>query len=343
MSAMDLPAPIQLEDIDDWARIPRRLPEVPAPPCRLGEDPEVLKDWIYGISPIETTAITALERTMRDMIRRNASRTDTGKGWIAYNGHSMAGKTTAAVTASLRIHDDCLAAGLSQTSGYHAAHRPVLYVTTHGRSHASLLKSMLRCAGVAYSKGVTAAESQDQLRETLPQMGCRACVVDDGHHLRREGSSRTLTDDLKQTIDVLPVTFVFVGAGLEYSALLRTTDSGVDEYSSALQLRRRMTALNVHAFKSTRDDANRFQLRMGAMIKTIDAIHGLDTTAMRDNNFQINLLTHSDGLTGMGFRLIREVACIAIDEERSPTATDLDLAVQQVTLQAEDQMGAIQC
>ncbi|WP_165610280.1 TniB family NTP-binding protein [Nocardia salmonicida] len=307
----------------EWSRIPRTVTAI-EPPSALDGDPKALATWIYGLGPIETSDIRQLEQGMWELLQANGSAPSGEREWLGIDGPSLAGKTYAAVVAMLRIHDRLIQSAPKREHGGIAECIPVIYVADQRAQYLSLLKAIARFADLPVARNVHADDLLDQLRNVLPRLGTRLIVVDDAHKLRRVGAARDLTDCLKTVVDALPVTFVFIGAGLRQSALLKRTDRSEDEYSAAHQLELRAEYIGLGAFDETDDDQLRvWRGRIHQMICQFERIDGFDGTAARSKDFAANLFHFAEGLTGRSYKLLRKSTLAAVKDNRSPTTDDL--------------------
>lgn len=315
--------PPVLQNRADWPRL-RRRDAADAPPCGIDGDGITLARWIRSIGPIETSDIQTVESDMRKLLDHNATSVNAGRRWVAINGPSLVGKTQATTAAMLRIHDDLLKHPHDPGKGIRAEHIPVVFVSDAGASWPTLLRAIGAFASVPNTRLATGADMLRQLRTVLPSIGTRMIVVDDAHMLRRVGAARDLTDNLKMTIDALPASFVFVGAGLENSALLKRTDRSADEYSAAVQLAGRMYRRDLMPFVDTdKPQMRAWHRRIGALISRLELIDGLDSSELRDATFAANLFHASGGRTGLSLELLKDATIAAIAHHRSPTVNDL--------------------
>lgn len=315
--------PAVLQNRHDWPRLRRRDMGDPAP-CGVDGDVDALARWVRSIGPIENSDIHGIESALHELLEHNWLTANGGRRWLAVNGPAMVGKTQAVTAAMLRVHDELLNTPPDLGAGIHASHIPGVFVSDAGASWPNLLRSIAEFAGIPLAPSTPAHEVLRTLRTVLPNLGTQFIVVDDAHMLRRVAATRDLTDRLKLTLDALPVSFVFVGAGLDNSALLRTSDSSEDEYSAAIQLAGRMQRLDLNAFTSNNAAQRRTWLRrIDALLTRLEQIDGLDTTGMRDATFAANLFDLADGLTGLSFELLKDATIHAITAHQKPTTDDL--------------------
>lgn len=316
------PPPV-LQDRADWPRL-RRQDSTESPPCSIHGESSVLARWIRSIGPVESSDIQGIETDMLALLEHNASMINGGRGWLAVNGPSLVGKTQSVTAAMLRVHDRLLRDPPAPDTRYRADHVPVIFVSDAGASWPTLLRSIAEFAGVPIARSAPGTETLRQLRTVLPRLGTRMIIIDDAHMLRRVGKARDLTDNLKLTIDALPASFVFSGAGLDRSALLKRSDHSEDEYSAAVQLAGRMRRRDLIAFDHRNDAHLRaWHRRIDTLITRLELIDGFDSSELRGQTFAGNLFHLAGGLTGLSFELLKDTAITAATHHRSPTVDDL--------------------
>ncbi|WP_157108707.1 AAA family ATPase [Aldersonia kunmingensis] len=262
------------------------------------------------------------------MLDVDAVNTDRGGGsrrWLGIDGPPLVGKTHATAAAMLRVHDQLLDSPPPvRGKGVRAEHIPVVYVSVHGASSARLIASIANFVDLPTTKTQRAQDTLTQLRNVLPLLGTRLIVVDDAHMLRRVGGARDLTDNLKSIIDALPVSFIYAGAGLHDSALLRRTDSADDGYSAAEQMAGRMRRLVLKRYDPTiAAEVRNWHRKLDLLIKRLETIPGFDSTDVRSKEFGHRLFQLADGRTGRSLELLQDCTKRAVREGRSPQLSDL--------------------
>ncbi|GAB2472337.1 P-loop NTPase family protein [Jatrophihabitans fulvus] len=239
---------LQLHVLDDWPDLLQRArgnarPVLPADGLISRDIKRRLIEYTLALGPLETADTRRIDSYVREVLESNANAVNGGRRVLLIDGTSAIGKTQGIGSHILKETDR-----VWQRLGRHrdgADVIPYVYVeATSGGQGRALLHSILRFTGLPVAANESADESLARLRALGPRLGIQAVVVDDAHMLRTvSADSRRLTDFLKTTITSLPFTFVFVGAGLEESALLRQATRG--GYSAAVQISRRATVLQL--------------------------------------------------------------------------------------------------
>ena len=314
--------PLSVQEPDDWPLLPRRCPSLPPGFDYLDRD--AVCGWINQLKPIETSDIKTIEDAMWHQLKRNGHQYQGGRQILAVNGEAMLGKTEAVTTALLRVHDVLIQdPPIPALPGAQVDHCPVVYVADQGASFPKLVKSIARFVKTALplKKSTSADEVLEHLARLLPDRGTKLIVIDDAHMLRRVGAGRDLTDNLKRTVDRLPVSFVFVGAGLHNSALFKTSGEP-GEYSAATQLARRIKNIQLTPL-TTEKQQRAWNNRVNNLVAEIEKVPGWDWSVLRDHTFRQNLFAVSAGSTGRTFYLLKETVTTAISKGNTPTADHL--------------------
>lgn len=322
VTAPNFARPRSVQDPADWPHIPRECPELPFDLDYTDRD--AVTSWIYRLKPIETSDIHVVEAAIWEQLKRNAHQYQGGRQILAINGEAALGKTVAVSTALLRVYDALQASPPEpKIAGAKPEHYPVVYIADQGGSYLKFLTSIaefVQCP-VKIKSSSKADHLLNHLALILPDLGTRLIVVDDAHMLRRVGAARDLTDNIKRAVDRLPVSFVFVGAGLESSALMKNSGEP-GEYSAADQITRRIKLISLARLDSdSRQKA--WHNRLNNLVSEIEKIPGWDWSAFRDQTFRENLFSITQGSTGWSFELIRETAAEAINLGDSPTVDHL--------------------
>lgn len=322
MNPLLIARPLSTQEPDDWPLIPRRCPTLPD---RFNyQDRDAVCAWIGQLKPIETSDIRDLEQAMWHQLKRNAGQYQGSRQMLAVDGEAALGKTMAVTTALLRVHDALLdSPPVSVLPEAQVRHCPAVYVSDQGGSFPNLLKAIARFVRSRFTINSTtkADDLLEHLARLLPSLGTKLIVVDDAHMLRRVGAGRALTDNLKRTVDRLPVSFVFVGAGLQKSALFKTSGEP-DEYSAAEQLARRTKLVRLAPLTS-QNHQRVWHNRITNLTLEIERVPGWDWSALRDHTFRQNLFAISQGATGLSFDLLKETVTTAIGAGQSPSADHL--------------------
>ncbi|MDL9947319.1 hypothetical protein QSJ19_17385 [Gordonia sp. ABSL11-1] len=342
-----------IQDRGCWGHLPRRIDDYPAPPCGLDGDIRLLTRWISGLGPIETSDIARTYEEVMRMLDHNAGAAYDDARWVAIDGPSHVGKTYTIIPVLLRINDMLLRDERPpKREGVKSVHVPVIYVGDQGASSKTLVESIAEFAGIFVSRSDVETTILRRLRTILPLIGCLLIVVDEGHMLRRVGASRDLTDNLRRLLS-LPVSFVFVGAGLRDSALYRRTDvlrvpqserpaaarakpsEGLLDHpdEAAMQLRNRMKAVQLRAFDSSNSDhLNAWLKRMNGLVSQLERIPGLDVRELKSREFAVELFTFAQGRTGTSFLILKDVCELAVRRRESPTIQHLHVEMEKAVL-----------
>lgn len=322
MNAPLITRPLSVQEPDDWPLLPRRCPTLP--PGFNYHDRDAVCAWINQLKPIETSDIKTIEDAMWHQLKRNGHQYQGGRQILTVDGEAALGKTEAVTTALLRVHDvllrDAPTPALPEAQVHHC---PVIYVADQGASFPRLVKAIARFAQSALplKPSTSADEVVEHLTRLLPSLGTKLIVVDDAHMLRRVGAGRDLTDNLKRAVDRLPVSFIFVGAGLQNSALFKTSGEP-DEYSAATQLARRIKQIRLTPLTS-QNQQGAWQNRVNNLVVEIEKIPGYNWSVLRDHTFRQNLFAISQGSTGLTFYLVKETVTTAISTGQAPTTDHL--------------------
>lgn len=233
----------------DWPTMMQPPRDKPRPPDSISA--AVVREFVSynrGIGPVDTADVRRISSAMLSVAASNENATLGARQCLLVDGPAGMGKSQAVVATALRdTRDIWQARGRSTPMGQVI---PWIYVeaTAAGQGKA-LMRAVCEFTGLPTGPRDTADELLVRLRKTAPLMGVRGVIVDDAHMLRvADKDSRRLTDFLKSAITGLPVTFVFVGAGLRESALLRQGGAG---YPASEQIARRSVLLEMSPWDHT--------------------------------------------------------------------------------------------
>lgn len=337
--------PINVYDRHDHSRIVLHIDDMPAPPCSLDEDGARVANWIRRVGPIETPMVSEMYSLMTDLLHTNGQALNGARQWLAIDGPPLVGKTQGVVVAALRIRD-WLLDHQPDDRREPFDHIPVVIVSGDLGLVAlarTLLDKIADYLGTELPRRGGYAAAISSLSRILRDTGTLLVIVDDAHFIKRKTGTRELTDDLKDIITTLPVTFVFVGAGLWHSALLhvpseRITRVGVDpksdaarkafaraQYSAVEQLRLRMLYLPVPAYVTDSSGApSEFIRDISAQLDQFDRIDGFDTRHLRTQMSLNKVFKRSGGRTGRGFTLMARISALAAEMGSSPGKHHVD-------------------
>ncbi|MGW5525263.1 TniB family NTP-binding protein [Gordonia sp. NPDC003950] len=345
MSANDIhiSRPLSPYSRADLGYFPRRIGDMTEPPSARTDEPDTVARWIRGIGPIETSDIEKIHRAIIRLLAQNSQSPAGSRQWLAIDGPPLMGKSSSAIVAALRV-SDWLCEHQSGDVRTPFTHIPVIIVSGnlgHTPLARTLLDNIARFIGVALPANLRAAIAA--LDSHLRNVGALLVVVDDAHFIKRQGGSRNLTDDLKDILTSLTVSFVFVGAGLRSSALLHVPNDGQvtarkrrtrdterpadelrfqqDQYSAVEQLRWRMTLLALIEQPATADGApdDVFIKRMSSMVTQLERIDGFDPKYLRTESGLKLIFQRARGRTGIGFKIISLAAAVAAELGTAPS------------------------
>ncbi|RYB89311.1 hypothetical protein EUA06_15080 [Nocardioides glacieisoli] len=251
-------------------------------PFAVNDDPSHVAQWIHSVY-IVTQRDADLLRAIQTTLRRNGA---TKRHWLAVDGAANTGKSEMLLRFAIGFQRDTDPAPCDDF-----VRLPIIYVQADsGQQGAGLLRAIAEFAGVP-SLG-----NEDQLRRrlarVLPRLGTVIVIVDDAHMLRRASDRATrLSDSLRATLR-LPVTFIFAGAGMHGSALLRI--GGPEGYESTDQLRSRHTMLKFEPLRLPRDKDFLRRL-LGDYLKTLGALLPHLQTPFRSDNAALTKLIDLTG------------------------------------------------
>lgn len=343
VTEMRIQRPINVYDRRDHPRIILHIDDMPAPPCRLEDDGMRVAAWIRQVGPIETPLISEMQSLMTDLLRSNGEALNGARQWMAIDGPPLIGKTQCVVVAALRI-GQWLRIHQPDDRRRPFDHIPVVIVSGdlgHGTLARTLLDKIAEHLGTELPRRGGYAAAIRTLSRILRDTGTLLVIVDDAHFIKRKVGTRELTDNLKDIITTLPVTFVFVGAGLWHSALLHVPSEPVSslrsesqraqadevfrkaQFSAVEQLRLRMLYLPTPAHSAP----DEFAIDMSAQLDQFDRIEGFETRHLRTKTSMNRIFKRSAGRTGRGFTLMTRVAAIAAEMGSSPGKHHVDAVI----------------
>lgn len=238
--------------LEDWPALieASRTNARPAVPKVLTEDDRAaLIGYTRRIGPLATDDTKRVGAAIAELIEVNTHAVNGSKRVLLIDGPSAMGKSQAASSYALRESARIWAEQGRRVDNADVI--PFVYVEIGASGWArALMRSILQFLGVPIGPRENTDEMLARFRLLAPRLQVRAVIVDDAHMLRTASrESRQLTDFLKGVITSLPVSFVFVGAGLRDSALLRQSTGG--GYSAAEQIARRATILDIRPWAHT--------------------------------------------------------------------------------------------
>lgn len=201
------------------------------------------------IGPLATEDTRRVGAAIGELIETNTHAVNGSKRVLLVNGPSTMGKSQAVTSFLLRESGRIWAQGGRRVGNAEVI--PFLYTEIGATGSArAMMTALLEFIGLPIGPRESAEQMLSRFRRLAGVLGVQAVVIDDAHMLRTVSrEARQLTDFLKGMITSLPVSFVFVGAGLDDSALLRQSTGG--GYSAAEQIARRATVVQMQPWPHT--------------------------------------------------------------------------------------------
>lgn len=221
---------------------------------------EQRKVWHANLGPIRTPQLAAIHEALDEIVDAARQDGDKVKGGAVIDAYPGLGKTTTTLSFGKQFH-------LGQTELYGEetveGHQrlPVAFVTLSGAvTVKGLNRALCRFYELPSSRG-SADELADRALDAVLSCRTKLVIVDDVHFLNPNRSDdRAVVNHLKHLASVLPVTFVFVGVGIE-ARRLEFEGYGVHDANKA-QLARRWTPLRVDPFEIATEEGRRTWRRL---------------------------------------------------------------------------------
>jgi hypothetical protein len=250
---------LNIENRGDWEAYQRACER--DRPFSPDDDPHSVQVAIHAIY-VRTSRDDRLEQAVRTTMRRNSG---TKRHWLAVDGPANLGKTESLLRFSTEL--DSERRRHSRSSPTFALVPVIIVQADSGHQGAGLLRAIASFAGIPTNGNED--ELRRRLTQVLPRLGTELIVVDDAHMLRRASTRATrLPDSLRANLR-LPVTFIFAGAGLDSSALLRP--GGGPGYESTEQLRRRHSFLALAPLVLPRDEQI-YRTLLGEFLRSVHSL-----------------------------------------------------------------------
>jgi len=204
--------------------------------------------WHANLGPLRTPQMRAVHEQLDDIAEANRQDGDKVKGAAVIDAHPGLGKSTIAQVFAREFHQRQVSLYGPLTGAGHDR-IPVAHVClTSSTSKRSFNAMLCRFFGLpGHDKG-NAEELGHRAADAVLACDVRLCVVDDVHFLdvtRRDG--REVANHFKYLANTFPVTFLFVGVGLERRGLIREGLAAGEE--ELAQNARRWTTLGVSPFE----------------------------------------------------------------------------------------------
>ncbi len=216
-------------------------------PARL-EYEEQRSVWHANIGPLRTPQMRAVHEHLDDIVEANRQDGDKVKGAAVIDAYPGLGKSTIAQVFARGFHQRQVSLYGPVTGAGHDR-VPVVYVClTSSTSKRSFNAMLCRFFGLPGHDRGNAEELGHRAADAVLACDVRLCVVDDVHFLdprRRDG--RDVANHFKYLANTFPVTFVYVGVGLERRGLVSEGLAAGEE--ELAQNARRWTTLGVDPFE----------------------------------------------------------------------------------------------
>jgi len=216
-------------------------------PARLDYE-EHRSVWHANLGPLRTPQMRAVHEHLDDIVEANRQDGDKVKGAAVIDAYPGLGKSTIAqVFARTFHHRQVSLSGPVTDAGHDRV--PVVHVClTSSTSKRSFNSMLCRFFGLPGHDRGNAEELGHRAADAVLSCDVRLCVVDDVHFLdprRRDG--RDVANHFKYLANTFPVTFIYVGVGLEQRGLVSEGLAAGEE--ELAQNARRWTTLGVDPFE----------------------------------------------------------------------------------------------
>jgi hypothetical protein len=204
--------------------------------------------WHANIGPLRTPQMRAVHEDLDDIVEANRQDGDKVKGAAVIDAYPGLGNSTIAQVFARSFHQRQVSLYGPVTGAGHDR-VPVAHVClTSSTSKRSFNAMLCRFFGLpGHDKG-NAEELGHKAADAVLACDVRLCVVDDVHFLdprRRDG--RDVANHFKYLANTFPVTFIYVGVGLERRGLVSEGLAAGEE--ELAQNARRWTMLGVSPFE----------------------------------------------------------------------------------------------
>ena len=204
--------------------------------------------WHANIGPLRTPQMRAVHEDLDDIVEANRQDGDKVKGAAVIDAYPGLGKSTIAQVFARNFHHRQVSL-YGPVTGTGHDRVPVVHVClTSSTSKRSFNAMLCRFFGLpGHDKG-NAEELGHKAADAVLSCDVRLCVVDDVHFLdprRRDG--RDVANHFKYLANTFPVTFIYVGVGLERRGLVSEGLAAGEE--ELAQNARRWTTLGVDPFE----------------------------------------------------------------------------------------------
>ncbi|MDL2075828.1 AAA family ATPase [Streptomyces sp. GXMU-J15] len=220
--------------------------------------------WHANIGPIDTPQLLALHDALAEIVESNRQDGDKTKPAALVDAYPGLGKSTAVRDYGRKLFRKQVALrGETTPSGDRRV--PAIYIALSGNTQIRGLN-----AAICRFYGLPTSGNADTLAEravdAVLSMKTAAIVIDDIHFLAGANSnSIRMANQLKYLANVLPVTLIYVGVGVQQRGVLREGFSG--KQTELAQFGRRTTPLTLPPFQIEDDEGRR---HWHTLLKTIE-------------------------------------------------------------------------
>jgi hypothetical protein len=241
--------------------------------------------WHANLGPIITPQMQALFDELEEIVESNRQDGDRVRSSAVLSAHPGLGKSTISIAFGVRYHREQIEIhGPSTAQGHDRI--PVAYLAlTSSTTMRSLNSALCRFFEHPGWQRGNATQLADRATDCVLSCQTRLIIIDDIHFLdmnRRDG--REVANHFKWLATQFPVTFLFVGVGLQERQLLT---EGLNARDIALaQTARRWTALSLDPFEIAtnpgRKTWNRLLLAIERDLVLTDAHRGMLADELSD-------------------------------------------------------------
>jgi hypothetical protein len=225
-------------------------------PRALAEYNDARAAWHANLGPFKTPQLASIHDTLWEILDSNRQDGDRVKGTAAIDALPGLGKTTIANTFGRAFHQRTVNLHGTRTSAGHER-IPVCHIGLTSNTTMRTLNLML-LEFYAHPARVTGSAAHLAIRALDCILSCetKLIIVDDVHFLNmRRRDSIEMSNHFKWLANEFPVTFLFIGVGLQDRGLV---SEGLTGTSAAMaQTARRWTRLAADPFEIATEDGRR--------------------------------------------------------------------------------------
>ena len=313
-------------DMRDWAEIQRLRSR--RQPFSSEDDPAEVAAWIRA-TYLVTSRDAAFKTKVEDVLMRSGG---TQRHALMVDGPAETGKTEMVLAYAIARSGISPTGTLPDRRGGYRHLRTVFVEADPNQQGAGLMRSI--CGFLGVPSGSNEGEMRKDLKELLPRHGTEIIVVDDAHMLRRVSDKATkLTDSLRSALR-LPAMFIFVGAGLDQSALLRMAPRptavapGTDRppslgYESTDQIRLRKSDFTVAPSRLPDDMEYVRGLAVGFARAMRVGLPSMQFSSLRARGVLPALVTHANGHQGKMLETLKDATVMAYNSGADDVCTEV--------------------